>query len=73
MDEGFGTQLGLTRQEIDILRYLASGLSDQEIAGKLFLSRNTIKWHNRKIYAKLDVCSRTQAVARAHQLHLVDD
>jgi ATP/maltotriose-dependent transcriptional regulator MalT len=59
-------------REMEILKLLASGYSDREIAGALFLSLNTIKWYNRKIYAKLAVCSRTQAVARALEFNLLD-
>ena len=72
MDDRNASTNQFTRREIEILSLLASGLSDREIADKLFLSINTIKWYNRKIYAKLEVCSRTQAVAIAYQLQLLD-
>jgi ATP/maltotriose-dependent transcriptional regulator MalT len=72
MDERNASTNQLTRREIEILSLLASGLSDREIADKLFLNINTIKWYNRKIYTKLEVCSRTQAVALAYQLQLLD-
>ena len=62
----------LTERELEILRYLADGLSDREIAQQLFLSLNTIKWHNRQIYSKLGVESRTQAVARSRELGLLN-
>ncbi len=62
----------LTGRELSILHYLARGLSDHEIAKKLYLSLNTIKWYNRKIFVKLGVCSRTQAIARGHELRIVD-
>ena len=55
----------LNEREKEILRRLADGLSDQEIADKLFLSLNTVKWYNRQIYSKLGVRSRTQAIAHA--------
>ncbi|MCC6192294.1 MAG: alpha/beta fold hydrolase [Anaerolineales bacterium] len=62
----------LTERELGILARMANGLSDQQIAGELFLSLNTVKWHNRHIYAKLGVRNRLQAVVQARQLGLVD-
>lgn len=53
----------LTEREQEIVKRLASGLSDQQIADELFLSLNTVKWYNRQIYSKLGVGSRTQAIA----------
>jgi len=55
----------LSRREIEILRYIARGSSDREIAQALFLSLNTIKWHNRQIYSKLGAANRRQAVKLA--------
>jgi predicted ATPase/DNA-binding CsgD family transcriptional regulator len=60
----------LNPREQEILRRLATGLSDQQIADELFLSLNTIKWYNRQIYSKLGVSSRTQAIACATGLRL---
>jgi ATP/maltotriose-dependent transcriptional regulator MalT len=60
-----------TERELEILNLLANGFSDREIANLLFLSVNTIKWYNRRIFAKLEVCSRTQAVSRSYQLNLL--
>lgn len=62
----------LTVRELGILKCLAQGMSDQEIAKQLYLSLNTVKWHNRKIFVKLGVCSRTQAIARGHDLRIFD-
>jgi non-specific serine/threonine protein kinase len=62
----------LTSRELEILRHIADGSSDREIAEVLFLSLNTIKWHNRQIYSKLGVGSRTQAVALASQEGLLE-
>lgn len=53
----------LTERELEVLRCIMDGSSDEEIAEELYLSINTIKWHNRNIYAKLGVTSRTQALA----------
>jgi predicted ATPase/DNA-binding CsgD family transcriptional regulator len=63
----------LTDRELEILRYVADGSSDREIAEALFLSLNTIKWHNRQIYSKLGVGSRTQAVALVSQAGLLEE
>jgi LuxR family maltose regulon positive regulatory protein len=72
VDGGNAPLVQFTEREYEILIFLANGFSDREIASKLFLSLNTIKWYNRKIYAKLSVCTRTQAVARAYQLNLLE-
>jgi non-specific serine/threonine protein kinase len=64
---------GLSKRSVEILRLLAEGLSDREIADRLVMTVNTIKWYNRQIYSILDVSSRTQAIARAHELHLLDE
>jgi pimeloyl-ACP methyl ester carboxylesterase/DNA-binding CsgD family transcriptional regulator len=58
----------LSRREQEILEHLAAGLSDQQIATTLFLSQNTVRWHNRQIYSKLGVSNRTQAIRRAYTL-----
>ena len=60
-------------RETAILQRLAAGLSDQQIADDLFLSLHTVKWYNRQIYSKLQVTSRTQAIARAKDLGLLRD
>ena len=62
----------LTERELGILERMANGQSDQQIADELFLSLNTVKWHNRQIYGKLGVHNRTQAIAQARRLGLVD-
>jgi LuxR family maltose regulon positive regulatory protein len=61
----------LSRRELELLGLIAEGLSNQDIAERLFLSPHTVKVHVRNIYAKLDVSSRTQAVARARALDLL--
>ena len=61
----------MTGRELDILRLIVAGLSNDEIAERLVLSRTTIKWYTRQIYSKLDVHSRLQAIERAEQLHLL--
>lgn len=61
---------GLSERAVEILRLLTEGLSDREIAERLVITLNTVKWYNRQIYSILGVGSRTQAVARAHELQL---
>lgn len=62
----------LSSRELDVLRHLAAGRTNRDIANEMVLSLNTIKAHTRRLYAKLDVSNRTQAVARARDLHLLD-
>src|SRR4030095_862007 len=62
---------GLTQREHEVLVKMAEGLSNQEIAGALFLSENTIKTHVSNILFKLDARRRTQAVQIAKQLKIV--
>ena len=58
----------LSDREIEVLRLYAAGLTNPEIASRLFLALNTVKTHSRTIYGKLGVHNRTQAVARARAL-----
>ena len=58
----------LSEREIEVLRLIAEGLTNQEIAGQLYLSLNTVKVHTRNIYSKLDAHHRADAVARARTL-----
>src|SRR5579859_1013707 len=61
----------LTRRERDVLYLLAQGLSGPEIAEKLTLAVSSVKWHSKHLYAKLEVNSKKQAIARAHELGLL--
>jgi len=61
----------LTDHERRILIFLANGVSNKEMASRLFVSENTIKFHLKHIYSKLGVASRVQAVASARELGLV--
>jgi WD40 repeat protein/serine/threonine protein kinase len=63
----------LTPREMDILKLLGEGLSNQEIADELVISLSTVKWYNQQIYGKLDVGNRVQAAIRARQLELIAD
>jgi len=61
----------LTERELDVLRLLAEGLTNKDIASRLVVAPSTIKQHLKNIYCKLDVHSRTQAVARSRELGLI--
>jgi LuxR family maltose regulon positive regulatory protein len=61
----------LSEREREVLQLIAEGLTNREIGDRLYLSLNTIKVHTRNIYGKLDVHSRTQAIARAQELGLL--
>jgi LuxR family maltose regulon positive regulatory protein len=61
----------LSEREIEVLQLIAEGLTNQEIAARLYLSLNTVKVHSRNIYGKLGVNNRTQAVARAGGLGIL--
>lgn len=64
-------RLGLSKREIEVLQFMAEGLSNQEIADKMFVSLNTIKTHSSNIFSKLDVKRRTAAIETARKLGLV--
>lgn len=61
----------LSEREVEVLRYLANGLTPAEIAKRLFLSPHTLKAHNQNIYSKLDVHSRVEAINKARELGLL--
>jgi LuxR family maltose regulon positive regulatory protein len=61
----------LSERELEVLQLVAQGLSNQEVSARLFLALDTVKGHNRKIFSKLQVQRRTEAVARARELGLI--
>jgi NarL family two-component system response regulator LiaR len=61
-DETRVSQLGITPRELEILGLIATGLSNREIAGRLFVSENTVKTHSSRLFDKLGAKRRTQAV-----------
>jgi LuxR family maltose regulon positive regulatory protein len=61
----------LSERELEVLRLIAAGLSNREIARQLVIELSTVKWHINNLYGKLNVHSRTQAVARARELSLL--
>jgi DNA-binding NarL/FixJ family response regulator len=62
----------LTEREMEVLRYIAEGCSNPEIARRLYLSPNTLKAHSQNIFMKLNVHNRLQAVNRARELGLIE-
>ncbi|MBN1217331.1 MAG: LuxR family transcriptional regulator [Anaerolineae bacterium] len=61
----------LSQRELEVLQLIAQGLSNSEISERLFLALSTVKGHNRRIYGKLQVQRRTEAIARARELGLL--
>ena len=71
-DLGMGPRSGLTRAEDAVLALLPSGMTNAEIAERLFVSVNTVKTHLRRVFAKLGVRNRREAVRRAVEMGLVE-
>ena len=67
-----GKKINLSDRELEVLAELNNGLSNQEIADKLFVSLNTVKTHISNLYQKLHAKRRTQALARAKELRIVE-
>ena len=64
-------ELGITPRELEILELIANGLSNREIAEKLFVSENTVKTHSSRLFDKLSARRRTQAVQLGKELGLI--
>ncbi|MGE0772614.1 MAG: response regulator transcription factor [Cyclobacteriaceae bacterium] len=71
LDERQLTRLGISTRELEVLRLIAAGHSNQEIAEKLFISLNTVKTHTSNLFQKLNVTRRTQAIQKAKELNLI--
>ena len=65
------SELGVTPRELEILEAIAAGLSNREIAERLFVSENTVKTHTARLFDKLSAKRRTQAVQRAKEEGLI--
>ncbi|PBQ33430.1 helix-turn-helix transcriptional regulator [Sphingobacteriaceae bacterium] len=70
-DIGALEKWGLSKRELEVLNLMAKGYSNQEIAEALFVSLNTVKTHSSKVFEKLDVKRRTQAVEKAKRLKII--
>ena len=62
---------GISRREFEVLELIAAGLSNQEIAGRLFVSTSTVKTHVSNVLAKLDASRRTEAIANAKKIRII--
>jgi NarL family two-component system response regulator LiaR len=70
-DAGKLRDVGLTARELEILGLIAQGLSNREIGEKLFVSENTVKTHASRLFEKMEVSRRVQAVQRGKELGLI--
>lgn len=70
-DPGRARALGITPRELEILNLIAAGLSNREIAEKLFVSENTVKTHSSRLFGKLNARRRTEAVRIAKTSGLI--
>ncbi|HET9135706.1 MAG TPA: response regulator transcription factor [Candidatus Kapabacteria bacterium] len=66
------SDLGISPREVEVLKLIAAGHSNQEIADTLFLSLNTVKKHTSSIFRKLETERRTQAIEKARRFGLID-
>ncbi len=64
-------KLGISEREIEVLQLISAGLSNQEIADRLFVSVNTVKTHVANIFLKLEVSRRTQAVQKGKEIGIL--
>jgi len=71
LDERKREDLHITRRELEILELIAQGLSNREIAEKLFVSENTVKTHSSRVFDKLGARRRTQAVQLGKEFGLL--
>ncbi len=63
--------LGISKRELEVLQLMAEGLSNQEIGERLFVSLNTVKTHSARIFEKMEVQRRTQAIEKAKRIGLI--
>lgn len=70
-DEAVVAEYGLSGRELEVLELMAEGLSNQEIAARIFVSVNTVKTHASRLFEKLDVKRRTQAVEKARKTGII--
>jgi NarL family two-component system response regulator LiaR len=71
INQGEVEKLGLSKRELDVLQLMAEGLSNQEISERLFVSLNTIKTDSAKVFEKMEVKRRTQAVEMGKRLSII--
>ena len=73
LDHHAAPAYALTGREREVLELIAAGLSNREIATRLFIATSTVKSYTNSLFRRLGVQSRTQAIATARALHLIDD
>jgi len=71
LNEAELNKLRISSRELEVLQMMAGGLSNQQIADRLFVSLNTIKTHTANLFLKLEVERRTQAIEKAKRLNLI--
>ena len=71
VDQARVSKLGITPRELEILGLIAGGLSNREIAARLFVSENTVKTHSSRVFDKLGAKRRTQAVQLGKEFGLI--
>jgi NarL family two-component system response regulator LiaR len=71
LNEAEVNKLGISKRELEVLQLIAEGLSNQEIAGRLFVSLHTIKTHSSNLFEKMEVKRRTQAIEKAKRLSII--
>lgn len=71
LDESKLQQIGISKREYEVLELMAQGLSNREIAGRLFVSTHTVKSHSSSLFSKLNVRRRTEAIRKAKELMLL--
>jgi NarL family two-component system response regulator LiaR len=71
LNESALAQLNMSRRELEVLQLMAGGLSNQEIAERMFVSLNTVKTHSARVFEKMEVKRRTQAVEKAKRMSLI--
>ncbi|MXV16100.1 response regulator transcription factor [Hufsiella ginkgonis] len=64
-------RLGISKREMEVLTLIAEGLSNEEIAARLFVSLNTVKTHSSRVFGKMEVRRRTQAIDKARRMGLI--
>lgn len=71
LDEASLKKIGITKREYEVLGLIAEGLSNQEIADRLFVSTSTVKTHTSNLFLKLDASRRTEAIAKAREMRII--
>ncbi|GAB3931363.1 response regulator transcription factor [Mucilaginibacter myungsuensis] len=71
LDEKQLEATGISKRELEVLQLMAEGLSNEQIAERIFVSVNTVKTHSSKLFGKLDVIRRTHAIDKARKLNLI--